>query len=386
MSRSRFRLAGSGLAVAGVLLAAGCGTSPATPGPPASRAARPDAFLNTSVTSAGGTWAVTVMGGSDARYNDFWQLFTRPAGSSAWKLVTPPGTADNGGLVIALSGSAVFTAFRPSQDLTYTPLIQSTSGGRHWASINPIDSALASAPGALAARPGGGLLALVTGDTATMTGPGYSTWKKLVSRKVLAATSTGRLCGLTAITAAAFTSSGSPLLAGACARPGHTGIFMQAGGSWRAIGPAVPAALAGQRVTVLRLVQAGSETTAVMQAGTGPAASLLVAWSSDDGGHWSLSPALAVGTSPVASASFGPDGAVAITGHRGELVSPGRGWRALPPLPPGTVTLAAGPGKGTVDALAVHRVILEVWQTAIGATTWTKSQTIKVAVPFGSSS
>ncbi len=385
MNRSRIQVA-CGLVLAGALLTAGCGTSVPTPPPPATHAGKASATLNTSVAAADGTWAVAVMGGSAARYNNFWQLFTRPSGSSTWKLVTPPGTADNGGLVIAIGESAVFTAFRPSQDLTFTPLIQSTSGGRHWASISPINSGLASAPDALAARPGGGLLALVTGDTAMMTAPGYSRWKELVSRKALAATSAAKACGLTAITAAAFTSSGSPLLAGACARPGHAAVFMQAGGTWRAIGPAVPAAVAGQPITVLRLSQAGSETTAVLQAGSGPGASVLVAWSSDDGSHWSLSPALAFGTGHVASASFGPGGAVAVTGHGGEVVSPGHRWQALPALPPGTLTLAAGPSKGTVDALAVHRTILQVWQTTLGAATWTKSQTLKVAVPFGSSS
>ena len=84
--------------------------------------------LNTAVVTAAGTWAVAVMGGSAAQHNNFWQLLIRPAGSTRWKLVTPPGTADNGGLVLAGAGQALIAAFRPSQYLTYTPLTESSSG------------------------------------------------------------------------------------------------------------------------------------------------------------------------------------------------------------------------------------------------------------------
>jgi hypothetical protein len=46
-----------------------------------------------------------VMGGSAAQDNAFWQLSIRSTGSTRWKLVTPPGTADNGSLVLAGSGA-----------------------------------------------------------------------------------------------------------------------------------------------------------------------------------------------------------------------------------------------------------------------------------------
>jgi cation transport ATPase len=56
---------------------------------------------------AAGTWAVAVMGGSAATHDNFWQLFARPAGSQRWKLVTPPGTPGNGGLVLAGAGRSL---------------------------------------------------------------------------------------------------------------------------------------------------------------------------------------------------------------------------------------------------------------------------------------
>lgn len=119
----RARRAAGALALAATVLAAGCdsaagsGQSAARAGPP-----RGPALLATSLTTGTGTWAVAVMGGSAASHNNFWQLFVRPAGTTRWKLATPPGVADNGGLVMAYAGGrSLIAAFRPSQYLTYTP-------------------------------------------------------------------------------------------------------------------------------------------------------------------------------------------------------------------------------------------------------------------------
>ena len=154
-------------AVAAAMLAAGCGTA-APPAPQqAARAGSPALSLNTAVVTTAGTWAVAVMGGSAARHNNFWQLLIRPAGSTRWKLVTPPGTADNGGLVLAGAGPALIAAFRPSQYLRFTPLTHTTDGGQAWSSLSPVGAALASAPDALAAEPASGrLLALLANGTA----------------------------------------------------------------------------------------------------------------------------------------------------------------------------------------------------------------------------
>ena len=85
MSRPGHRLA-IAVALAGALLAAGCGSAaPASPAP-AARAAPP---LATSLVTAAGAWAVAVMGGSSAQYNNFWQLFVRPAGSTRWTPLLP---------------------------------------------------------------------------------------------------------------------------------------------------------------------------------------------------------------------------------------------------------------------------------------------------------
>jgi len=378
------------LALAAAALAVGCSsTAPAAPGPAPEAPPGGAPFLATSLATASGTWAVVVMGGSVATEDNFWQLFVRPAGSSTWKLVTPPGTADNGGLVLADSGAqSLITGFRPSQYLTYTPLILTRNGGRAWSSAGPLDAALANVPDALAAAPGSGnLLALTTDGTADLAAPSYASWTGLASRQALAATPAGRSCGLQSLTAAAFTPAGLPVLAGTCTRPGTVGIFTAGNGTWQAAGPALPAALAGQAVTVSRLTRTAQGMTALLQAGTGPGASVLAAWSAG-GGHWTLSPPFPLHGAALTSASFGPDGTAAIitSANRGQIItSTGSSWQPLPPLPPGTATLAPGPG-GSADALAVHGGTLTVWQLASGATTWAKIQVIKVPIQYGSSS
>ena len=75
----------------------------------------PPPSLATSLMTPGGTWAVAELGGSAAQHNNFWQLFLRPARSTTWRLVTPPGVASNGGLVMAgLGGRSLIVGF-PAQ-------------------------------------------------------------------------------------------------------------------------------------------------------------------------------------------------------------------------------------------------------------------------------
>jgi hypothetical protein len=388
MNRPRRRPAALAVLLPAVILAAGCASAPASTAP-ATQAAPASPALNTSLDTNAGTWAAVVMGGSAAQYNNFWQLFIRPAGSTRWKLVTPPGTADNGGLVLADSGGqALVTGFRPSQDLTYTPLIQTSNAGQAWSALNPLDAALASAPDALAVKPGSDeMLALLNGGGAEEAASSNATWSTLASPASLAATPAGHGCGLQALTAATFTPAGVPMLAGPCTRPGIAGIFTPGNGTWQAAGPTIPAALAGQDVSVSRLTRTAQGVTALLTAGTGPHASLLAAWSAD-GRHWTLSPSLPLHGDALTSASFGPDGTAAIitSAHRGQIITgAGSAWRPLPVLPPGTATLAPGPG-GSADALAVHGGTLTIWQLAPGGSTWAKIQVINVPIPYGSSS
>ena len=94
----------SALAAArGAALLAGCGAASAVQ---AAQPARPAALaLAGSAEYPGGTWAEVMMGGSAAQHNNFWELFVRPSGATAWKLATPLGIASNGGFAVAAAGA-----------------------------------------------------------------------------------------------------------------------------------------------------------------------------------------------------------------------------------------------------------------------------------------
>jgi hypothetical protein len=376
------------LAVAAALLAAGCGSSTSAARQPAAPAALSGSpSLQTSLVTSGGTWAVAVMGYT-AGHNNFSQLFNRSARGTSWKLVTPPGVADNGGLVLADAGQSMITAFRPSQYLAFTPLTATSDGGQAWSSVNPVDAPLANVPDALAAAPGSGrLLALLTDGTVEVAAPGGARWSILARQRSLAASAAGRRCGLRDLTAAAFSPSNVPLLAGGCSHPGTAGIFASSGGTWHDAGPSLPAALARDTITVLRLTRTASGTVALLAAGTGTAVSVFAAWSADSGRPWTLSPPVRLNGAHLTSTSFGPGGtaAIVLNGNRGETVSgAGAPWRALPALPPAIATLVPGPAGG-FDALAAQRTTLTVWRLAPGSAAWAKTQAIHVPIQFGSS-
>jgi hypothetical protein len=378
--------------VAALLGATACGSSTAagggTGGGDTSRevAVLP---MPTSVLSADGTgWAAVEMGGSAKQHNNFWELFVRPAGTATWKLVTPPGVASNGGLDTTPTGAqSVAAAFLPSQDLTFSPVSTTADSGVHWATGAPVTPGLATTPDALAAGPAGKLLALTnSGDVVSDARLGAS-WTRLVSEKELGASPAGRACGLSAITAVGWTPAGAAMVAGSCGKPGRAGVFALSGSSWQAIGPTLPAALTHGPVEVLAAATSGTRITAILSTGSG-SQSLLAAWSADGGSHWSLSPALHAGRGVARSVSIWSDGAtgIVLSGRRGETIGwQARNWQAVPSLPAGTGTLAAGSGT-QLDALAAHGSTLTAWQLPAGAKAWSLTQTTQVPVPYGSSS
>jgi len=367
------------LACGGPITLAGCGSHPATgtgTGP-----APLTAPLSTSLVTAQGTWAVAVMGGRDAG-SKFWQLFFRPATGGRWSLVTPPGVADNGGLVAAGGGADLVVGFRPSQNLAFSPLATSADTGRNW-TPGLLDAGLADTPGAIAVGPSGRTLALLQDGTVeaapTAGAAAGGRWAPLATLKALAASAPGRACGLEGVTAVSFGPDANPMAAGSCARPGAAGVFTDAGGTWRSAGLALPA---GGRVRVLGLTAIPGGNEALLAVPHPGGNSLFAAWR--DGTRWTVSaPVAAAG---VRALGFGPGrSAWLLPGHgRPETVAGAAGstWRPLPPAPPGTGTLAPGSG-GSYDALAVAGSRLTVWRLTRGA--WTQVQQITVPVQYGSS-
>jgi hypothetical protein len=374
------------VALVAVGLAAGCGTQPArvtVAAPPAVTAS-----LNTSLVTAQGTWAIAVMGGSAAAENNFWQLFVRPAGASRWSLATPPGVADNGGLVAAggTGGTAsLLVGFRPSQGLAFSPLAASTDAGRDW-TPGLLDAALADVPDGISVAPSGQVIALLSDGTIQTAGTAAAAvagrWSQLTTLHALAATAPGRTCGLLELNALSFgPDKKNPVAAGSCVRPGVAGVFTDSGGTWLAAGPAVPAGWARRQVQVLGLGSTAGGNVALLLAGS----ELIAAWSTGSG--WTTSAVLG-GAAGVRAAGFGAGGSawVLLGGGRAETIGgPGSAWRGLPAVPAGTATLAPGPG-GSFDALAVAGSRLTVWQLGAAAAAWTKAQAITVPIEYGSSS
>jgi len=385
---------------------AGCGEAQPSAGPQEESISAVIATpVATSVRTRGGTWAAVPMGHLNQPLNTFWQLLYRPAGGSAWSnRVKATAVATNGGLVLASPprGDTLAVAVRPSYLLHYTPLLATADDGRSW-SDGLLDASLAARPSALAAGPSGRLLALVEA------GPGHgsevqqsaranlSGWRALVSASSLAASGAGRACGLQSLTAAGFL-EGRALLGASCARAGADGLFVQAGGGWRALDGALPGALARDRAEVLALQQRGAGAAALLRAsGAGPGAgaaagagSLVASWFA--AGAWRSSRPLVLRPSEFVLSSGSAAGAglfALLRSPSGALrlalaERPGAPWRALPAPPHGTATAAFLPGGG-VQALAVAEAQLTFWSLHAGRERWTRAQRMHVPIEYGSS-
>ena len=364
------------LALAGAVLIAACGTQQATV-----RASGPSpltAPLSTSLVTGQGTWAVAVMGGAAAGDNGFWQLFVRPAGASRWSLATPPGVADNGGLVAAGGGSALTVGLRPSQNLVFSPLATSTDAGRNW-TPGLLDAALADTPDSIAVSPSGRILALLQDGTieaaATARAAAGGQWAPVTTLYALKASAAGRECGLVGVTAVSFGPNENPVAAGSCSRPGTVGVFSDTGGTWRAAGPGLTGPAARVPVRVLSLAAGGS--MALLAAGN----SVLAAWR--DGARWTVSAPVAAGS--VRALGFGGSGSawLLLGGGRAEGTGgAGSSWHPLPSVPAGTQVLVPDTGGG-YEALAADRARLTVWRLA--GPSWVRSQQIMVPIQYGSS-
>jgi hypothetical protein len=294
----------------------------------------------------------------------------------------------------------------PSQDLTFSPLATSQDGGRHW-SPGLLPDGLAASASALAAGPGGQLLALA-GSGVQLSGSTGTSWKPLVSTAALAASPAGRSCGLTALTAVAFGSDGTPLLAGACSRPGVAGIFTQSEGQWRLAGLKPPAGFSDRPVTVVQLATTSpGKLTALLAAGpapghaepssaasTAPAQDLAVAWFGD-GQPWTTSVPLPLDGRSLVSTAAASDGTAGIILSGGRAAIIGRpsssastitatAWTVLPALPAGAADLVLGAGR-QVSVLTAGRTTVTAWQLSTKAGTWARGQKLAIPVPFGSS-
>lgn len=380
------------------VLAAGCGSagtgsaSPASAGATAGgtvAAAAAPLLAATSVTTAGGTWAVLPMGGTGD--NLFWQLFGLTSSSGQWSLQTPPDIATNGAVVLAPQAGTLFVGVRPSIDLSFSPVMDTSDGGKNWTALSPA-SGLANTPGALAAAPDGQLIALGDDQQVSTLASAEGNWSSLTSEQALAATPAGRACDLTALTATAYTPSGTPLLGGACGKGSTAGVFAYSGGTWRITGPRLTGSPADGPVQVLRLTRTGDTDIVLLEEGSGSAAALVAAWTSDGGTHWTESPTLRLDGASPSAASLGADGAIGVMlpgDHADVIQGPGDGWESLPDLPAAGSSILALPSSQLTQVLTATASTLDVWRLAPAADTapakWVRTQVITVPIQYGSS-
>jgi len=370
--------------------------SPTAPAGATAIQAPSPAPLITTWSSSQGSSAIVAMGRPNQPNNTFWQLFTRSAtGSTAWKLATPPGVADNGGLVATSDAASGLTAgVVPSQLLTFSPLATSANGGRSWSSA-VLPGGLENVPDALTSGPAGTLLALVRrgGGTVLAARGSAGHWRAIASLRGLAGSAAGRACDLTRLTAVAGTSA-TPVVAGSCTAGGKVGVFIRRGGTWHVDGPSLSGAAAARPTTVLRWESGLSGTAGLVASARGESLSLFALRRQSSSAPWSVSNALHP-AGRVISTGINADGSIVVvtagTGARREawVMSAAPQWTPLPPLPPRTVAVSVGStigfdGAGDA-ALAVSGKHFTSYGLTPAGTAWVRQATVTVPLQYGSS-
>jgi hypothetical protein len=340
-----------------------------------------------AVTESETTWATVLAGRNDRAHDLFWQLLRYSLDEKKWSLVTPPGVADNGGLMISAgtSSSQLLVGFGASQGLDFSPLALTSSNGKNW-SPGGLTSRLTISPSAVALGVGGRALALtVDHDGTVMRRSGTLTsWTPLTSERQLAATTGGVTCGVNGLTGVALAGGSVSMVGTSCARAGEVGLFTNRGG-WKLMPVAVPPTLASSRLTLIRLDGGAAMFAAMSSAGV----SLVASWASS--ATWSMSRVLHLAPNDrVLAAGTGPHAAQFVvigsgTSERAEIVTgPGTPWTGVPELPTGTATIAYEP-DGTIDALAVDGAHFTSWRIDPRDDRWTEAQSSTIPIVYGSS-
>jgi hypothetical protein len=379
-----------------VIGAAGCALAAVASALPAGGATVPP-LPASAVSTPDGSWSTLPMGHLSDQSNTFWQLLHASPGSSRWTLVTPEGTADNGGLVAGVSGDSIAAGVLPSALLRFSPLSSSSDGGASWSPVF-LPGALATSVDALAIETSGvqAGLAVMHDGTVLAASKNLGSWAPLVSAVALRRAAPS--CDVTAIAAVAFSAAGAPLVAAGCERGGRVGLFSQTDGSWHLSGPTLTVGRGRGATGVLRLETSGGATTLLASGASAGHQALEVAWA-QNGSGWTMSAPLPVpGADSVRASAVGTDGRVAVLVSRPksqravfEVGPGGRAWSSLPPPPSGATGLAVPGDTPTVDAppvdvFSVNRSALRVFELTPSGATWSLVQTTEVPILYGSSS
>ena len=347
--------------------------------------------LAAALTTPTGSWVVVAMGQKGQPLNTFWELFSRTPAAAKWKLVTPAGVADNGGLTVSVTsaGSAI-VGFEPSQLLRFSPTALSGDDGATW-DAGLVPDALVAAPDALAVGSGGTAVALVRhgdGEVLTADGP-LMDWRPLAGGGPGAAAAR---CDTSAPDAVALSASNGVLLGTGCRRPGQVGVFTVAGGRWQLVGPSLRGSLAQATTHVLRLATSGSTTSALVAAARPGRTGLLGLFRSATGTWTETLPFVLSRATTVVASAIGASGQEVVLLHDGgagdaleETAGPDHAWVELPRPPAGTAAVAPL-ANGGFDAFTVAGERLRVYTLAPSGGTWTLSQQMTVPIAYGTSS
>ncbi len=348
--------------------------------------------LPSSVSTLDGSWVDLPMGDLSVATNTFWQVLHAVPGTSRWSVVTPTGVADNGGLVTGAAAAAAVVGFLPSQLLHFSPLAQSSSGGKVW-TPRLVPAALQAEPDSLASGSAGNVVAAVAGGRVLQAGAALSHWSALVS-----ATGLGRRfprCRVTAVDAVSVLPTGAPLVATGCGRGGVLGIFAKVGGTWTSYGTVLKGQ--GRSATdVIRLEASGPVTTALVLLRRGDRRSLMALWRAG-GAPWMASKPLALPASrSVRASAVGEDGAIAVvvgsgTAESAYSIETGGLWDRVARLPARTNAIALPSGSAatdgsSIDVFTVNGGALGVYVLTPSGSSWVRAQSLQVAIPYGSSS
>jgi hypothetical protein len=361
-----------------------------------------DPPLGSVAVDGAGLTAAVAMGDLSSPADTFWQLLYRPDRSGRWTLLTPPGTATNGGVVVAPSdGGAVTTGVLASLKLTFSPLASTSNLGGDWTTA-VLPGPLAAAPSTLALD-GARVLALLGTDRGEIvesrSALAASSWTTVVDAATLRQVA-GSRCSVVALTALAVVNA--TVIAGArCAThrgagsttspvSGSMPLFARIDGAWVTVGPTLPGSS-----EVLRLAPVPGGLVAIVEYRQGSAAVVEVLRLADglrtvdELGAWPVG-AGAVVSSTVDRAGVTtvvvrpPHGAceAEVFGLPDARAFPGR-VGAYVALPPGACVLVWG--ASGVQALRVEGSTLVVY--GVGRThRWEVVQRLDVPIQFGSSS
>lgn len=377
--------------VAGILLTLVVAVGVVPPRSSSASEELPPSPLATSVSIDGATFAAIPMGDLSEPLNTFWQLFKLSAGSVHWTLDTPPGIADNGGLVIeGGSPSLLAVAIRPSNLLTFTA-IAVLGAHANWSNGGLIPGALVGAPTAFVGTKVASFAAVKTaGGAVVRSKNGLSSWTRIGTAAELSAVAAGT-CRVRAVDALA-TNAGLPLYAGvSCSAGNRAGIFAFDGSSWRVIGPKLGRLGTGASRTVLMLSASPLGLTAIIATTSTEKIRLVVARSSN-GSSWASTPPLSLPASAsIASlGTTGNAGAYVVWRENGvfaAVATANNRWSTLPRLPDDALTIALPQGpSGSVDAVGGRHSTFLGWRLDRGTSRWQQTESFTVPILYGSSS